>query len=57
MDFIPLNPYLVKGSHGAKPKSSLDWPVLLGKTSISGNSIESTTVHEILMERLLSGET
>ena len=57
MDFIPLDPSLVKGSHGAKPKSSLDWPVLLGKTSICGNSIECTTVHEILMDRLLTGET
>ena len=30
MDLIPLDPYLVKGSHGATPIDKLDWPVLLG---------------------------
>ena len=30
MDLIPLDPYLVKGSHGATPNDELDWPVLLG---------------------------
>ena len=30
MDLIPLDPYLVKGSHGATPNDKLDWPVLLG---------------------------
>jgi len=30
MDLIPLDPHLVKGSHGATPKDELDWPLLLG---------------------------
>lgn len=30
MDVIPLDPYLVKGSHGVTPKDKLDWPVLFG---------------------------
>ena len=30
MDVIPLDPYLVKGSHGVTPKDELDWPVLFG---------------------------
>lgn len=30
MDLIPLDPYLVKGTHGAIPDSQLDWPVLFG---------------------------
>ena len=30
MDLIPLDPHLVKGSHGATPNDKLDWPVFLG---------------------------
>ncbi|MEM7384761.1 MAG: nucleotide pyrophosphatase/phosphodiesterase family protein [Verrucomicrobiota bacterium] len=30
MDFIPLDAGLVKGSHGRRPDSKEDWPVLIG---------------------------
>ena len=38
MDLIPLDPYLVKGSHGATPKDEQDWPVLFGD-GISQNDV------------------
>jgi len=30
MDLIPLDPSLVRGTHGVRPKDPLDWPVLFG---------------------------
>ena len=52
MDVIPLDPCLVKGSHGALPKSSKDWAVLIGKMEgIAGlDSIPAVEVHAKLME-------
>ena len=34
MDLIALDPSLVKGTHGVRPKNTVDWPLILG------NSIE-----------------
>jgi predicted AlkP superfamily pyrophosphatase or phosphodiesterase len=42
MDLIPLDPSLVRGSHGARPKDSADWPVLIGMGA--GPSIDATAV-------------
>lgn len=53
MDVIPLDPSLVKGSHGACPKDSAEWPVLIG-TGNSDTAIEATTVHSRLLEACLS---
>jgi predicted AlkP superfamily pyrophosphatase or phosphodiesterase len=51
MDVIPLDPSLVKGSHGTCPADSAEWPVLIGTGSLSGEkaSIEATAVHERLL--------
>ncbi|PTY03856.1 alkaline phosphatase family protein [Opitutaceae bacterium EW11] len=48
MDVIPLDPSLVKGSHGARPADSRDWPVLIG-TGGSPDPIPATAVHERLL--------
>jgi predicted AlkP superfamily pyrophosphatase or phosphodiesterase len=47
MDLIPLDPHLVKGSHGATPKDELDWPLLLGDgISASENPLPANEVSD-----------
>jgi hypothetical protein len=48
MDVIPLDPSLVKGSHGACPADSAEWPVLIG-TGGADAPIEATAVHDRLL--------
>ena len=55
MDVVPLDPTLVKGSHGAKPSKAADWPVLISaKPSLVQSSlIESTDVYHVLKRHVL----
>ncbi len=56
MDVVPLDAGLVRGSHGCRPKDSLDWPVILTDVrdlEIEG-SIEATGVHDLLHRALTS---
>lgn len=50
MDLIPLDPSLVKGSHGCIPKDNLDWPVLFGH-GLEGKdqSLEALDVHQEIL--------
>ncbi len=48
MDVIPLDPTLVRGSHGACPADSREWPVLIG-TGESAEPIAATAVHDRLL--------
>ncbi len=52
MDLIPLDPSLVKGSHGTCPKDSAEWPVLIG-AGTSVDAIEATAVHDRLLAACL----
>lgn len=52
MDVIPLDPSLVKGSHGARPRSSDEWPVLIG-AGASADPIDATAVHDRLLQACL----
>ncbi len=56
MDVIPLNPTLVKGSHGCTPSNPSKWPLLLTSNSgcLSESVIESTEVFGILRNHVLS---
>jgi predicted AlkP superfamily pyrophosphatase or phosphodiesterase len=47
MDVIPLDPALVKGSHGTCPADSAEWPVLIGCGA--GAAIAATDVHARLL--------
>ncbi len=47
MDVIPLDPSLVKGSHGTCPADSAEWPVLIGCGA--GEPIAATAVHAELL--------
>jgi predicted AlkP superfamily pyrophosphatase or phosphodiesterase len=49
MDVIPLEPSLVKGSHGTCPANTEEWPLLLGLGEAAG-PIEATAVHDRLLE-------
>jgi predicted AlkP superfamily pyrophosphatase or phosphodiesterase len=50
MDVIPLDPSLVKGSHGTVPADTAEWPLLIG-TGITDNDtpIPATAVHDRLL--------
>jgi predicted AlkP superfamily pyrophosphatase or phosphodiesterase len=52
MDVIPLEPALVKGSHGALPEDSREWPVLIG-TGGTPVAIEAMAVCERLVKACL----
>jgi hypothetical protein len=48
MDVIPLDPSLVKGSHGTCPADRREWPVLIGAGE-EADPIAATAVHEKLL--------
>ena len=52
MDVIPLNPSLVKGSHGAVPESKKNWALLMGEfqSNTDQDFLEATDVHASLLE-------
>ena len=53
MDLIPLQPSLVKGSHGVIPKDENDWPILFGKDFPgNGKTLEATDVRDLLLDLL-----
>lgn len=50
MDVIPLDPSLVKGSHGTVPADSAEWPLLIGTGTTTDNAaIPATAVHDRLL--------
>jgi predicted AlkP superfamily pyrophosphatase or phosphodiesterase len=49
MDVIPLDASLVKGSHGCRPLSQDDWPILIGQTASSLAPLASTDVHDTII--------
>jgi predicted AlkP superfamily pyrophosphatase or phosphodiesterase len=55
MDVIPLDASLVKGSHGRKPASEQEWPLLITSRSdlITKPLLDSTQVFNLLRNHLL----
>ena len=53
MDVIPLDATLVRGSHGCRPKSQEDWPILIAPTALPEGPIESTAVYELLKRAVI----
>lgn len=53
MDVIPLRPELVKGSHGRKPESEEDWPVIIS-TSLrsSEKKLQGTDVFQEMISKI-----
>lgn len=53
MDLIPLEPNLVKGTHGVRPKNKLDWPVIFGHmVEYSAESLPAKEVQNHLFKAL-----
>jgi predicted AlkP superfamily pyrophosphatase or phosphodiesterase len=53
MDVIPLDPNLVKGSHGCRPRSKKDWPVLIAPPELVPADLESTDVYHVIRRAVL----
>ena len=55
MDVIPLDATLVKGSHGIRPASTADYPLVVGEQSIglSAEMIQPMKVYEIIKQAVL----
>lgn len=54
MDVIPLDAKLVKGSHGCRPRSTRDWPVLLAPADLNiAPQMESTDVYHVIRRAVL----
>ena len=51
-DVVPLEASLVKGSHGRRPESEADWPVLVGQFP-AGDAVPATGVRDLLLGLLL----
>ena len=52
MDLVPLDPDLVRGTHGSRPKDEMDWPILFGHGIKGNQAIPATSVHEQLLNAL-----
>jgi predicted AlkP superfamily pyrophosphatase or phosphodiesterase len=52
MNVIPLDPSLVKGSHGTCPADEREWPLIIG-TGTAATPIQATAVHDRLLEVLV----
>jgi predicted AlkP superfamily pyrophosphatase or phosphodiesterase len=55
MDVIPLDAFLVKGSHGCRPARAADWPVLITDqpSRVTKPEIESTEVYSLIRDQVL----
>ncbi len=56
MNVVPLDATRVKGSHGCRPASEADWPVLMADSAeaLPAGPVESTEVYWAL-RRLVTG--
>ena len=52
MDIIPLDPALIKGSHGVVPDDKQDWPLILARGLSSGATLNATDVYRVLWDSL-----
>jgi len=50
MDVIPLDAALVKGSHGARPRSQDDWPLVLSPRPLPTGPLASTDVYSVIRD-------
>jgi predicted AlkP superfamily pyrophosphatase or phosphodiesterase len=59
LDVIPLDPSLVRGSHGHRPRDRSLWPVVMGSRGVvrpGGDSLRHTDVHKIILSTLTDSE-
>ena len=56
MDVIPLDATLVKGSHGTRPASQDDWPVLLTGVAPLPDVMGATDVARVISRAVRGGQ-
>ena len=55
-DVVPLDPALIRGSHGLRASNAEDRPILIGDgPDPGGSSLETCDVHRLLLETLVPG--
>ncbi len=53
MDVIPLDATLVKGSHGCRPRSQKDWPVLIAAPEFVPAELDSTDIYHVIRRAVM----
>ena len=53
MDVIPLDASLVKGSHGCRPASREDWPLVIAPGALPGDELTSTQIYGVMRDAVL----
>jgi predicted AlkP superfamily pyrophosphatase or phosphodiesterase len=53
MDVIPLDASLVKGSHGCRPTSREDWPLVIAPGALPGDELTSTQIYGVMRDAVL----
>ena len=48
MDVVPLDANLVKGSHGCRPRSKKEWPILIAPPELIPAQLESTDIYHVI---------
>jgi len=56
MDVVPLDASLVKGSHGCRPRSKKEWPVLIASPELIPAQLESTDVYHVIRRAVAGGK-
>jgi hypothetical protein len=58
LDVIPLNATLVKGSHGRRPASAEDWPILVAErpSMITRPQMEPTEVYNVIRRAVVGAD-
>jgi predicted AlkP superfamily pyrophosphatase or phosphodiesterase len=55
MDVIPLDANLVKGSHGARPADSADWPVFITPQALTTDRLGSLDLYSLIRDSVVGG--
>jgi predicted AlkP superfamily pyrophosphatase or phosphodiesterase len=52
MDIIPLDPKLIRGSHGVTPQNVDDWPLIMADDLSPGKTLNATDVYTVILNQL-----
>ena len=53
MDIIPLDPSLIRGSHGLVPADKLDWPVIICDGTLE-EDVSASDIYQIVWQQIMS---
>jgi hypothetical protein len=52
MDIIPLDPGLIRGSHGVVPADKKDWPLVISDRPANHRELKATEVYNLIWGQL-----